>query len=141
MPKLLALAPPVLLLACVNLHNFFVSLRVFFSSPFHLRNVHLRVRNLLQQIHFVYLPRCSLFRSFNLSDLETLKGQSSTKDKCKRTTTDEKNNQTILSTKKCVKSLDGDYGPNVVVNTEVSPDVKLEQDMVESLNLEIVGTI
>jgi len=47
----------------------------------------------------------------------------------------------FLSTKKRVKSLDGDYGPNVVVNTEVSPDVKLEQDMVESLNLEIVGTI
>jgi hypothetical protein len=53
----------------------------------------------------------------------------------------QKNNQTILSTKKCVKSLDGDYGPNVVVNTEVLSDVKLEQDMVELLNLEIVGAI
>jgi hypothetical protein len=36
---------------------------------------------------------------------------------------------------------DGDYGPNVVVNTEVSSDVKLEQDMVEWLNLEIVGAM
>jgi hypothetical protein len=40
-----------------------------------------------------------------------------------------------------VKSLDGDYGPNVVVNTEVLSDVKLEQDMVELLNLEIVGAM
>ncbi len=75
------------------------------------------------------------------SELETLRGQSSTKDKCRSEATDEKNNQTTLSMNKCVRSLDGDYGPNVVVNTEVSSDVKLEQDMVELLNLEIAGAM
>jgi hypothetical protein len=75
------------------------------------------------------------------SELETLRGQSSTKDKCRSEVTDEKNNQTTLSMNKCVRSLDGDYGPNVVVNTQVSSDVKLEQDMVELLNLEIAGAM
>jgi hypothetical protein len=75
------------------------------------------------------------------SELETLRGQSSTKDKCRSEVTDEKNDQTTFSMNKCVRSLDGDYGPNVVVNTEVSSDVKLEQDMVEFLNLEIAGAM
>jgi hypothetical protein len=49
----------------------------------------------------------------------------------------EKKDDTFLSTNQCARSLDVDFGCNVVVTTDISADVKPEQDMVQLLHLDI----
>jgi hypothetical protein len=75
------------------------------------------------------------------SELEELKGSRLTitteDDLRSEADTVEKKDDTSWSTNQCARSFDVDFGCNVVVTTDISADVKPEQDMVQLLHLDI----